>query len=82
MMRRIAGELDSQQLGKIVEVTFASGNITSTVRDVIEKITHESEGVRLHFRSTKWMAQVNLFSVATDQGLLVSPNSYVTIVDD
>lgn len=82
MSRRIAGELDSQHVGKTVEVSFSRGNISSTVRDVVEKIVHEADGVRIHFRGTKWYVQTSILLGPVDQGLLVAPNSYVTIVDN
>ena len=82
MTRRIAGELVHQEIGKTVEVGFSNGNVTSTVKDVIEKIVHEAGGVRIHFRGTKWYAQKSFLLDPVDQGLLVAPNSYVIIMDD
>lgn len=79
-MKRIAGELDSSHVGKVISVTYVHGNITSTVRDVVEKIIHERDGVRLHFRSTKWnTGGFGLITPLVDLGLLVALGNYVEI---
>lgn len=84
MSRELAGNLTSRFVGSSVEVTYQDGNIESTVRDMIEKIVHSSEGVRLFFKGTRWSPHPVAITLGApvDLGLLVPPNAYVTIKDN
>lgn len=79
--REYAGNLGANFIGKSVEVTYTHGNIQSTVRDEIVKITHSTEGVRLFFKGTRWTPNTIAMSLGgpPDVGLLVPTNAYVHI---
>lgn len=81
--REYAGKLNSEVIGKQVEVTYHHGNIESTVRDMLVKVLHTDEGVRLFFRGTEWKRQgLGLFADNGDLGLLVTPLQSVIVKDD
>jgi hypothetical protein len=81
-MRVPAGELGFRHVGMRVAVTYAHGNITSTIQDVLEKVTHEKDGTRLFFVGTKWRPNtLSLLSSVTDIGLLVDSPHFIEIKD-
>lgn len=76
-----AGSLGYIHLNKNVEVTYVHGNITSTIRDVLVRVTHHSLGTTLHFKDTTWPSGIPPFATA-DAGLVVGCRVTVTVNDD
>lgn len=76
-----AGSLGYIHLNKNVEVTYVHGNITSTIRDVLVRVTHHSLGTTLFFKNTTWPSGMMPF-VAEDTGLVVGYHLMVTVNDD
>lgn len=77
-----AGLLTYADVGAKVAVTYQSGNITSTVRDVIERVSHTKAGVRIFFVRTAFRPGVIGMFTPEDQGLLVSPELDVEYLDE
>lgn len=78
--RHSAGKLGFDSINRQVEVTYTNGNITSTVRDVLTKVQHSSEGTRIFFQGTQWTSP-SLFG-PVDEGLLVGPTHVITLYEE
>ncbi|MDF2046204.1 hypothetical protein P2P98_08540 [Microbacterium sp. Kw_RZR3] len=73
-----AGRLTSDHIGVTVSVTWAEGNVTSTVTDQLQKFVNEGSFVTLFFKRTQWRPFV-IMGEAADKGLRVHFETAVNV---
>lgn len=78
MKKKVVADLGQTDIGKTVEYTYQHGQVTSTIKDTLIRVTHYASGTQMYFDKTRWPQQ-GVFIGSADEGLFAPPNAYILV---